>query len=367
MAGRRIRGLAITTIISSAACGGHALTIGEGMTGGGDVAPADGRCEVAPRQLVAASTYPSPHISEPFMVGVGGFVPAGGDFYYVADAWTTGGVSQIETEGALLRIPISGGVPEVLDAGHTYSAPIVDGTTLIETRGNAWPHTDADDVVSIPRAGGTPRVLYTFDANEIPWAGPVKDGAVIYYSFSGGVRELSLQDGTITTTIEMTQEVPSELAVQGQRLIMLYPQGDAKTLPIPLSASAQPELIHAGLPTGPVNLVPCGESVCWFGEDGSALERMNPVSGTVTTVATLDGSGPTSFVFDGDNFFVMSYASNVSEVNTLSRMPASGGPATIVGTFHGGGAFALDDECLYWSSGDGIYSRAKTAGTPFAQ
>jgi hypothetical protein len=366
MAGHQIRALAITTIISSAACGGHALNIGDGMTGGGDVAPADGRCEIAPRQLLAASTYPPPGISEPFMVGVGGLVPAGSDLYYVVDAWTTRGVSQVETEGALLRIPISGGVPEVLDAGHTYSAPIVDGTNLIETRGNAWPHTDADDVVSIPRAGGTPRVVYTFNANEIPWAGPVKDGAVIYYSFSGGVRELSLQDGTITTTIEMTPEVPSELAVQGQQLVMLYPQGDAKTLPIPLVANVQPELIHVGLPVGPVDLVACGESVCWFGEGANALDRMDP-SGTVTTVATLGGSGPTGFVFDGDSFFIMSYASNMSGVNTLSRIPASGGPTTVVGTLHGGGAFAVDDECLYWASADGIYSRAKSATTSFAQ
>jgi hypothetical protein len=71
--------------------------------------------------------------------------------------------------------------------------------------------------------------------------------------------------------------------------------------------------------------------------------------------------------FDGDSFFVISYASNMSSVNTLRRIPPSGGPASVVGTFHGGGAFAVDDECLYWASADGVYSRAKIAGTSFAQ
>jgi hypothetical protein len=87
---------------------------------------------------------------------------------------------------------------------------------------------------------------------------------------------------------------------------------------------------------------------------------MDP-SRTVTTVATLDGAGPTGFVVDGDTFFVMSYASDISGTNTLTRIGASGGPAMAVGTFHGGGAFAVDDECLYWSSGDGIYGRRQIA------
>jgi hypothetical protein len=357
------RGAAIAAVVAGAGCGGQALTAAGESAVASDQAPADGRCDLTPRLLVAASTYPVPQNAGPVKVDAWGLTVSGADLYYETYAIETSSRAGIFLAGALLHVPVGGGLPAELATNYVLGTFIVSDTSLIVERDNAWPNMNADDVVSIPRAGGDPTSLFTFDVNDVPLAGPVTDGTFVYVSSATSVRAISLASPAQVTTVAMPQEAASGIAVLNGHLVMTFPQGDVKSLPVPLVANAAPTLVASGLPAGPGNVMRCGESVCWIA--GGAIEKLDPLGGSVKTVATLGGFFGAAF--DGTSFFIVGSSSADEQNHVLERLPAAGGKPTVLGTFHGGGALAVDDECLYWSSAQGIFSRAKTASGSFEQ
>jgi hypothetical protein len=78
--------------------------------------------------------------------------------------------------------------------------------------------------------------------------------------------------------------------------------------------------------------------------------------------------------FDGTHFYLMGSKdsetlelvrvnSEGSDLVSVATMPSARGDAPVVT----GGSLALDESCVYWSNGLGIFSLAKTAETPLAQ
>jgi hypothetical protein len=363
----------MAAVVMVAGCGGGPLLSGGagGAGGAGTVAPAqaplDGRCDLTPRRLVAASTYPVPQNNGPVRVGSWEIVVSGADLYYATYAVDAGSSSMRFLAGALLRVPVGGGSPTEIASGHVFDSFIVTDTSLIVERGNAWPNFDPDDIVSIPRAGGPPATLFTFGDNESPVAGPVTDGTFVYFSTNATVHAVPL--ASPADGILVSHDGPTGLQPLRGRLVLTYPEGDVKSVPLPPVANEGPVLIASGLPAGPSNVVTCGTSVCWLAEGANAIEKIDPFSGPATTVAALPASfgSVLAFAFDGKSFLVLGGAPTAGAKDQIAWVPGGGGPPTILLETRNAGAMAVDDECVYWSNADGIFSLAKTASGPIDQ
>ena len=366
MKGRRSSFSCLFVIAMSAAtaCGGRALESGQSGSDGATVAPPDGRCALTPTLLVSASTYPVPASTSSVKVGAGGLVVNGADLYYVTYSIATGSRSMPYLAGAVLRIPAAGGAPTEIASGYDFGLPVFTATTLILERNNAWPNTDADDVVSIPLSGGSPTALVTFDANEVLISDPVTDGTFLYLATSEGARAVPL--ASPANEISLTTEAPNDVLPLGGHLVMTFAQGAVKSVPLP-PASGDVVTLAVGLPPGPSNLAPCGTSACWLA--GSTIEQINPARGPAT--AAVAGAAPFSgirgFVVDGDTFFVVAASTSDNMPDTIASIPAAGGDAVVLVKTRDAGSIAVDDECVYWSNADGIFSVAKTARGPFDQ
>jgi hypothetical protein len=116
---------------------------------------------------------------------------------------------------------------------------------------------------------------------------------------------------------------------------------------------------------GPGDIIHCGNDACW--RSGTDLERMDPVAGGPTVIATVSG-GIGDLAFDGTNFYATTVGASVlwSPPPGLVRIPAAGGsPVVLVnGSVT---SVTVDDQCVYWSGPSGIFSVAKTAQGPFNQ
>ena len=73
------------------------------------------------------------------------------------------------------------------------------------------------------------------------------------------------------------------------------------------------------------------------------------------------------FVVDGDTFFVVAASTSGNMPDTIASMRAGGGAPVVLVKTRDAGGIAVDDECVYWSNVDGIFSVAKTARGPFDQ
>jgi hypothetical protein len=91
---------------------------------------------------------------------------------------------------------------------------------------------------------------------------------------------------------------------------------------------------------------------------------MDAVVGPPTALATMTGplAELDDFDFDGTNFYLVGEDESFTTM-TLTRMPADGGaPVAWVTMPHvRGGSVSIDNQCVYWSTNDGIYSLAKSA------
>jgi hypothetical protein len=332
------------------------------------VAPADGRCGVTPRLLVAASTYPIPTDAGPVTSSVGPLIAAGSDLYYAISVIpvVAPGLGATYFGGSLLRVPKAGGEPTLVATAALFLELAVTATSLLVAESSS---SGADQILSVPLGGGAPTTLWTAGTNESLGLGLASDGHYVYVGTGIGVRALPLaSDASSPTEIPLTSTLASTVAVLGQQLVMALPQGEMESVTLPPRANAPvTNLGTAG--AGQDDLQPCGSDVCWRSEGPSAIWRMNPLAGSPRTVATLTGSFQEAhgLVFDGTHFYFAG-SDGPSGPTSVARVSSDGsGPVAIVTTQEGNAAIAVDDECIYWSSAGGIFSLAKTADGPFEQ
>jgi hypothetical protein len=97
---------------------------------------------------------------------------------------------------------------------------------------------------------------------------------------------------------------------------------------------------------------------------------MPPSGGKLRTLVPFTGpfANAYAFVFDGTDFYIMGTDAS-SSTQSIVRVPAGGGCATLIATMpvSEGKALAVDDECIYWSNADGLFSLGKSIFEPFRQ
>jgi hypothetical protein len=133
-----------------------------------------------------------------------------------------------------------------------------------------------------------------------------------------------------------------------------------ESIDLPLRPESKPVARGSGAP-GPTEFLAWGARAYWRA-GMNTLETMDAVVGPPTALATM--TGPllvmTGFDFDGTSFYLVGQDEEHTAL-TLARMPADGGaPVTLVTMPHvEGSSVSVDDQCVYWSADDGIYSLAK--------
>ncbi|MGO9834728.1 MAG: hypothetical protein ACLP1X_10960 [Polyangiaceae bacterium] len=132
---------------------------------------------------------------------------------------------------------------------------------------------------------------------------------------------------------------------------------------IPIDGGS-PTTIATGRPNAAFPLA-CGADICWW--TGAAPSDMGPPGqGAVARLAPDGGlttlpnapSIPTSFLFDGTDFFETVLCEGCGG-GPLLRIPASGAPIVMMAN---GAYAAVDDTCVYYSTQSGIFSVVKTYG-----
>jgi len=331
--------------------------------GTSQVPPADGRCGLTPQLVVPASAFPVPTDAGPVTSGVGAIIATGSDLYYTI--WVlpvvSPGFGAAYFDASLLRVPMSGGQPTLIASGALFLDWVLTPTSLIVGENTS---SGSDVILSVPLAGGPPTTVLT--CNYCLVSGFATDGTYVYLGDTNGVEAVSLAPTSGSpAVITLTSDIPGTIAVLGQQLILALPEGGVESVPLPpLANSAVTQRGTAG--AGQNDMQPCGSNVCWRSEAPNEIWQMNPASGAPTTLATLPFAEAWGLTFDGSNFYLAVTDSNSSTVK-LARISADGSDPVVLVTMKNGGAHAVDDECVYWASSEGIYSLAKTARGPFNQ
>lgn len=129
-----------------------------------------------------------------------------------------------------------------------------------------------------------------------------------------------------------------------------------------------PQVLQTGLSVASQDLVTCGSRVCWADEGTNSIQQVDPSAGPAMTAVKMPAwfGQAASVAFDGTSFYVGSDGDSNGD-SRIARFPATSGQGFTVASPRGGGAFAVDDECLYWTTDDGIYSLAKSVPGIVAQ
>jgi hypothetical protein len=321
--------------------------------GGRESGPAGPRCALTPSKLIDASEL---------LVPGAGSISAGMDLavsatdLYVAVSYNPG--------GAVLRVPIRGGQPVVLESlVGSEQALLVTGDSLVF----AQSYEDASGQVSgdirrIGLQGGDSTVLASAPIVPSTIFGPAgilaTDGQNVYFAAQDGTKSVPLSGGTIQTLTTHTGAV----TVAGTNVVIADGStGGVFSVPIG-GGPVTPLATNLASDLGPV--LSCGANICW-----ASAVPVSPSQGGTGAIMQLGPTGASAtlsedpglyvvyrLVFDGSEFFATMLSD--ASVGTLATIPAAGGPPISMGS---GSGLAIDDECLY--TGDvinGVYSVAKS-------
>lgn len=356
--------------ILGGACAGHGP-----VDASSDMTPASSsvsHCGPSPTMLVNASSYPVPTDAGPVDVGVALLVVDGADLYYVLSVLGTEGAHRPFLAGAVMRIPVGGGPPTTFATGYVFTRPVFTSTQVIVEADNAWPNQDINRIVSIPRGGGPPTTLIKLEEST---TFPVTDGKLIYFADSAGAHAIPAASPTAEgASLTVPVDIANDIAIFGSRLLLTFPQGGVRTIALPMKAGAPVTTVATGLPAGPVDLMSCGTDACWLAEEANAIMKISPNGGAATALPLTGALAfASNVVFDGTKFFAAGAAEFDATTFNIATIPADGGdPVVLVrtpslGAGRGAGPIAVDDQCLYWATAQGIFSLDKTASGPFEQ
>ncbi len=344
---------------------------GQSDSGSGGTSPSpppDGRCGLTPRMLVNSSTLPAPTDAGPVSAGVGTIVASTSDLYYTIYVVQNGSASGAYLAGSVMRVPLGGGQSTQVAYGYLFGQPLVTATSVVFLADNTFPNNDSDAIIAVPLSGGAATTLLTLASNDAFLNGIATDGTLLYFGDQNGLEAVPLasDSGAAGMVTIKPGALTDGIGVFGQSLIFTLPQGGIESVPLPPQADSPASMLGT---TGaaPVDLSSCGPNACWLDEGNNSLEQMSGSGGTIARIA-LTGPLATAytFAFDGTNFYVLGADSSDE---SLARIPSDGGcPVILVDMpVSGGWGVAVDDECVYWTNSEGIFSLAKTAVGPFHQ
>lgn len=342
--------------------------------------PASGaRCDPKPRLLVSPASFPVPSYNGPVFEGAGSLAATPAGLYFtIGISENNGEANDLILAGALMRVPLAGGQPTPVACGYAFGKPVVSGTTLIVGGlGGVAPSPGPDAVLRVSLAGGPARVLFALPNDDALTGEPATDGRFVYFPDQDGVMAtpspfgilavpLDPEAGTVPVRITTTTPVDAVGAFD-QRLVFVQPQGAVESVLLPPKPGSQVTSLGTAV-AGNESMIRCGNDACWV--SGAYLERMDPVAGSPTPIATVQG-GLGDLAFDGTSFYATAFGWDAQPFGTpfgpgLVRIPAAGGSAVVL-VKGDVSAVAVDDECVYWTSSAGIFSVAKTARGPFGE
>jgi len=252
--------------------------------------------------------------------------------------------------GRLMRIPLRGGTPAPLALvpgllSTSLQALVATPTGVIYAEG---PYGDAGagKILAVPSHRGEAGTVAPTAGRA---NGLVSDGENLYFFDREATKAVPLAGGEVRV---LTEKLGAP-GVVGNTLVLANGDGTISSVP----TQGGPLKLLASGPWQPLAPIDCGGSACWLviGVSGQ-LMRVGLEGGTPEVL--IEGlSGMTHVVFDGKNFFVTLGGGGLG----IYRIPAEGNEATAIVTGTGISGLALDDECLYWSSFEGIFSLALRA------
>jgi len=333
-------------------CHGDALT------------PTTPRCGPTPRLLVSAANYWPGHAGDGAAY-VAGMALDGSDLYYSAVI----PASQLPIKpGALMHVSTNSGAVMQLADGYQFQLPIVTPASVV--MGVIDESSYLGGILSVPRNGGAATPLATFD-DELWMTPPVADETSLYFVDNAGVQSVPLTAGAAPASpTPVTNGQPNGLAVFGDRLLLLS-QGTVNEIPIGPSGAGTPTILGFG-PGLELrgSLIPCGANACWLTSGDTVgdnlVEQIDLTTGAVSTIASESSAlYPFYFAFDGTDFFVLAVSGNASSSAAIQRFSGlDAAPVTVANlpsSDANTGGFAVDDACVYFTTGAGIYSLSKSA------
>jgi hypothetical protein len=260
--------------------------------------------------------------------------------------WTTQSTGQA-ADGAVMKVPVGGGPPEVLASSQIRPATIaVDGTSVYWVSGDGLGDSN---LMKVSRVGGaapvtlinyyTPLAALAVDATSVYWTDSVNGNARPNQPSGGRVSRMPSGGGAVQRLVEGSPLTLGPLAVDATSVYWL------------------------GSPASPTNFT-------------NVLQKMPLQGGASVTLATYQDSGPGFTVAAlplpvvpgqtaRDVYWVVSPPSPsapAQPVNNLLSVPAGGGSISTLAT--GGNGLAVDATSIYWTTGSTVMSMPMGGGTP---
>lgn len=338
--GPGMRAFSFLSIALVAACGG-------GHQSPGPDAAAQPRCTAQPQLLVTASqiapaSLGTVGVANPFVA-----VDATGVYYNLL---YTGANGAADPTGHIGYVPF-GGTPRTLaDGAHPGRLVVHDGVVF---------YADDDGIHRVARDGGAASLVVATQG-QARWL--ATDGQALFYGDDAGVSTVPLAGGAAH---QIATAMGFSGALVGSDPVVADFSGGTVTQ---ISASTGATTTLATGQSGPLYPLSCGSgATCWidagdFSTGKGTLMQLGPDAQAPTAIA----DDPTLFhphalAFDGSHYFAMTDGGN----GTLARVDATTGQVDILQNqttgMHGDGDLATDDQCVYYSSFDGISSLLKEA------
>jgi hypothetical protein len=309
----------------------------------------------------------------PVSVGIGSIVASPVGLYYTIYVVQSGapGLAESYLPGSVMRVPLGGGQPTEVASGYLFNKPVLTTTSVILGEGAvvSAANGSGDAIALVPLSGGPPTTIVTLGNGDSLMTPPATDGTFVYYGDQEGIQAVPLNPdaGSPFTVIDTGLVGLDAVGPLGSRLIFILPQGQVQSVPLPPMPDSAVASLGKCAP-GSDDLMACGSSACWLAGTNT-IEKLDPLGGAPTTVATLTGAVADAYdiAFDGSNFYVI--GTDDADGQSLERIPSDGGCPVVLARMPYGDrpAVSVDDECVYWSNPEGIFSLATTADGPFDQ
>jgi hypothetical protein len=306
-------------------------------------------------------------------VGPGSLAVSATDVYYTAVVVTVPMYSGEAVDIGpvfVMRVPLVGGASTIVASGPFFVRPAINSSSVV-LLGQV---NDSDNgILTVPLTGGSPTTVATFSLDTTD--GFVVDDRFAYFATTEGIEAVSLDSGgggdagiiALTQDDPLSDPLPDGIGLFGAQLLFGLNQGGIESVPLPPQPGSKVTVLGSG-PPGRLEIMPCGASSCWVGFGEYGFEEMDPM-GNVLSTLSLGSFLWNNAAFDGTSFFVLGQESidGGPQADVLIRVTAADGAATTLGTMPSTADVAVDDECVYWSNTQGVFSLSKTATGFFSQ
>ncbi|HUJ58566.1 MAG TPA: hypothetical protein VLX92_08740 [Kofleriaceae bacterium] len=325
-----------------AACSGHSTTPTPPAPDTGMAAP---RCTSTPTQLVTEAEI------APASLGVVGVevpdlaIDASGLYFNITYTGQNGAPGPT---GHIMRFAFDGNPASALADSPNPERFAIVGDTLV------WAD-DSARIRAVPLAGGSVRDVAT-TTGQPGWI--ASDGQTVYFNDSDGDKAVALAGGAPQL---LTATPAFSASLIGSDLVLAdFQNGNLDRMPAAGGTIVQ----LASGQEGPLYPQPCagGSALCWI--DGGTLQD---TVGTLMQLGNAPGAAPRQLSQDSWLWHAHGLASDAAafylttDALALVRVPAAGGAPEVLQMLNGDGDVVADDQCLYYSTLDGVFSLAKDA------